>query len=139
MEIKSIDEKMRFEDAYYAIGRCAEELYLISPNIPRVLNQIVSNLYGRFDDALHHVFLASNTLNLESKVVHLEEAHKCLFFQQSSLYHLVKAHGITIGQCNNVVDAIKEAYGQINRWKNTILKSENYKAGKSQSVSEVAI
>ena len=122
-KMKDIDEKTRYEDAFFAIGRCAEEFFLFSCNIPQNLTKIVQNIYGRFDDAAYYVFDASNTFDIERKIAALNKAHEALFFQQSSLYLLIKSHGVTVGQANNVIDCIKEAYTQVNRGKEKAMKS----------------
>ena len=119
-----IDEKARFEDAYHAIGRCAEAFYLIAPIIPRALNIVVQRIYGRYDEALFHVFKASNTFDYEEKVCSLEKAHECLFSLQTSFEILVKGHGCSVGQANVVIDATREAYIQVNKWLNKIIKDK---------------
>lgn len=128
--LHNIDDKSRYENAFFAIGRCAETFYLFAPNIPKNLCQIVQNIHGRFDEALYQIFKASNSYVIEEKIDCLEKAHDCLFFQQTSLYLLVKSHGVTIGQANTVIDCIKDSYDQINRWKNSLVKT------KRNSVSE---
>lgn len=132
MDIRKIDDKARFERVYHAIGRCAETFYLFAPNIPRALNQVVQNIYGRYDDAMYHVFKASNTYEMYVKVSELEKAHECLFFQQSSLEMLVKSHGCTIGQANSVIDETRKAYEQTSRWLNATLKGKSVSEGAKQ-------
>ena len=122
-QLKNIDDKARYENAFFAIGRCAETFYLFAPSIPKNLCQIVQNIHGRFDEALYYAFKASNSFDLQEKIFCLEQAHECLFFQQTSLYLLVKSHGVSIGQANTVIDYIKGAYDQINRWKNALIKN----------------
>lgn len=122
-QLHNIEEKARYENAFFAIGRCAETFYLFAPIIPRNLCQIVQNIHGRFDEALYYVFRASNSYDIEEKIECLVKAHDCLFFQQTSLYLLVKSHGATVGQANTVIDCIKEAYEQINKWKNALART----------------
>lgn len=122
-QLHNIEDKARYENAFFAIGRCAETFYLFAPNIPKNLCEITQHIHGRFDEALYYVFRASNSYDIEEKIFCLEKAHESLFFQQTSLYLLVKSHGATIGQANTVIDCIKGAYDQINKWKNALIKT----------------
>ena len=123
-QLNNIDDKARYENAYYAIGKCAEQFYLFAPNIPQNLCKIVQNIHGRFDEALYYVFAVCNSYDIKEKIACLEKAHDCLFFQQSSLYLLVKSHGISVGQANNVIVCIRDAYTQVNKWKNSLVKNQ---------------
>lgn len=122
-DLNRIDEKMKFEGAYHAIMKCAETFFRLAPNIPRNLCEVVQHIHGRYDMALNRVFNACNTYDAQRKVEDLNEAHDCLFFQQSAIEYLVRSHGITIGQANLVIDDTREAYRQVSRWKSSVIKA----------------
>ena len=121
-QLHRIDDKARFENAYHAIARCAEQFSLITPNIPRALDGVVRDMHTSYNRAMREVFCACNADTQEKKVECLVRAHDLLFFQQSSLEYLVRAHGISIGQANNVIDCTAEAYVQCSKWKHHLLK-----------------
>lgn len=121
-QLHKIDEKARFENAYHAIAKSGEQFSLITPNIPRFLDGVVRDIHASYNRALGFVFQASNSEVPEEKIACLSKAHDLLFFQQSSLEYLVKTHGISIGQANNVIDCTAAAYAQCARWKRFIIK-----------------
>lgn len=128
-QLHKIDDKAKFENAYHAIMRTAEEFYNLSCNLPSALDDVRKRIHGRYDLAAYYVFDASNTFDNARKLTSLNEAYNCLFFQMSSLEYLTKTHGCTIGQANCVIDLTRKAYVQIDKWKNSVIKR--------MSVSEV--
>lgn len=64
-QLHNIEDKARYENAFFAIGRCAETFYLFAPNIPKNLCEITQHIHGRFDEALYYVFRASNSYDIE--------------------------------------------------------------------------
>jgi len=128
-QLHKVDDKAKFENVYHAIMRAGEEFYRLSCNLPSALDEVRKMIHGRYDLAAHYVFDASNTYDNSRKLDDLNEAHNCLFFQMSSIEYLVKTHGCTIGQANNVIDVTRDAYVQTDRWKNSVIKR--------MSVSEV--
>lgn len=123
--LHKIDDKARFENAFHAVKKCLEQFHYLAPNIPRAMNEIVQHIYGRYDNALYHIFKVSNTYDYETKLKSLHEAHECLFFQQSSFESLISGHGCTVGQANLVIDSTKEAYTQLDKWYNALINNKS--------------
>ena len=73
-QLYNIEDKARYENAFFAIGRCAETFYLFAPNIPKNLCEITQHIHGRFDESLYYVFKASNSFDIEEKIFCLEKA-----------------------------------------------------------------
>ncbi len=122
-KLHDIDDKAKYEEAYYQIGRCLESFNLLAPNINRNLCEIVQHIYGRYDSALYAVYRASNTYDLDEKLGLLAAAHQDLFFQQASFFSLVRSHGCTVGQANVVIDLTRDAYTQLAKWKKSLMKA----------------
>lgn len=121
-KLHKIDEKARFEHAYHAIAKCGERFSEITPHIPRCLDGVVRDIHASYNRALGYVFQACNSDYPDEKIVCLTKAHDLLFFQQSSLEYMVKAHGISIGQANMVIDCTSDAYIQCSKWKTYIIR-----------------
>ena len=94
--MQNIDDKARFEEAYYLIGRCTEAFNLIVPVMPRTRDGIVSRIFLQFDTVEVLVFLASNDTRLEIKLQCLSIAKTALFRLQASFYSLVSGHACTV-------------------------------------------
>lgn len=99
-----------------------ESFVRVSINCPKTVLQVIQNIYGRFDNALYWVLKAANTTLVLEKVEYLEKAKPEVFFQFGSLELLVKAHALTVGQSNEVLMRLKEAYEQLSKWYNSCVK-----------------
>jgi len=124
MELEKIDDKAVFEDAYYAVRKCAEEFNRHASNFPVAHKGTVAKIYERYDEALCSVFRASNTYDLDIKLTNLHIAHECLFYQQSSFDLFFTYHVWSLGQANNTINLTREAYIQVNKWYNSVIKKK---------------
>lgn len=136
-KLHNIDDKARYEEAYRGVGACGEAFFFFAPNIPKNLSEVVKDIHGGLNRAAYWIFQASNTYDLTEKVEYLDQAHNHLFALQSSFYYLVKAHGVTVGQANVVIDKVRVVYEQVNSWKNTILKEMSKAPADKSSGREV--
>ena len=69
-QLKDVDDKARYENAFFAIGRCAETFYLFAPNIPKNLCQIVQK---SADCGTHH----ANSETSNTLIFHVHHAKEC--------------------------------------------------------------
>lgn len=113
---------MQFTEVYHLLQMTVESFVRVSVNCPKVVLQVIQNIYGRFDNALYWIMKASNTTLIREKIEYLEKAKSDVFFQFGSLELLVKAHALTVGQSNEVLMRLKEAYEQLSKWYNSCVK-----------------
>lgn len=124
-KLHQIDERAKCEEVTFWIRRAIEAFYRVSRNVPNVMEEISKRIYGRFDRAQEYVFHAtSGTFSKEEKLLFLHKAHECLFYQQTSFMTLIDGHGCTVGQANEVIDLVAEAYRQTDKLYNAIMAKE---------------
>lgn len=119
-KLKEIREHTQFTDAYHYTMNAIDAFSRFSPNIPNVMLRITQNIYGRFDNAAHELYVAANTKDINKKLECLERAQQELFFQFSSLETIVKGKGMTIGSANEVLGQIYIAHENTVRWLNSL-------------------
>lgn len=122
MGLIKIKESAQFTEVYHLIQTTVECFMRVSVNCPKTVLKVVQNIYGRFDDALYWVFKASNTKVISEKVEFLQTAKNSVFFQFNSIELLVKSHSLTVGQANEVLTRLKDAYDQLSKWYNSCVK-----------------
>lgn len=121
-QIDRITDRATCTEAYHQVMAAVEAFQRVSVNSPRVLQEVVAHIYGRFDSCAYHVYSAGNTRIIKKKVDDLTIASSDLFFQWSSLELLVKSKGLTVGAANEVIMKLRPAYDSINKWLNSCIK-----------------
>lgn len=119
-KLKPITEKTQFTDAYHYTQSAIDAFSDVSPNIPKVMLVIVQNIYGRFDEAAHGLYVAANSYDTDEKIKYLEIAQRELFYQFSSIESIVRGKGLTVGAANEVLDKIHIAHENTARWLNSL-------------------
>ena len=123
--LMKISDKQVSTDAYHQIMKCAAEFTRMSANTPKALLHVVQHIHGSLDNAAACIYKCGNKKDLHKKLELLEEAEEELQFLYNRLDYLYHAKAVTLGQANEFVSLLKEAYVQVDKWHtSTLSRSE---------------
>lgn len=120
-KVNQVDDKTKLTQVHHEICDAVSAFSRLSARVPKVSIEIVQHIYGRFDDALYHIYEAERTHDKSEKETNLHFAKDCLFFQYTSLEMLVANRSITVGQANEVIVLLKRAYISTSKWLNSVV------------------
>lgn len=119
--LMKISDKQVSTDVYHQIIKCASEFTRMSANTPKTLLHVVQRVHGSLDNAASCVYRCANKKDLCKKLELLEEAEEELQYLYNRLDYLYHAKAITLGQANEFVSLLKEAYTQVEKWHASIV------------------
>lgn len=120
-KLGQVEERITLTEVHHEICTAIDRFYEVSIRIPKASLEIVQHIYGRFDDALYSIYEAESTHDADEKARYLHRAKDDLYYQFTSLETLVKNHSITVGQGNEVIEALKIAHKDTSKWLTSII------------------
>lgn len=122
-ELLTVDETA-YREADTKLRRLGERFCCqLSVILPRAHEKVTQEAHWSIFHAGVCVRRAMRTYDHREKVGHLLEARECLFDFERALIYFADGHGCTVGQANEVLVYLREAYKDVDRF----LESEKKK------------